>query len=98
MKQDRQDGDEARISALLEELAALRDLDDRRHALPPDSQEHAIAAAQVERRSRSLMDRFRQLQAIPADAPSRERPRRQVRPRSPVARPRHRRRDQPPVL
>jgi hypothetical protein len=49
------------IDELLDELAALRNLDRLRQAFPPTSAAHAIAAEQIERRSRALMDDFRAL-------------------------------------
>lgn len=87
-----QDHGDTSIDALLDELAALRDLDRLRQAFPPGSEAHAIAARQIERRSRTLMERFRLLRPVtptapPSErAPARPRTNRGLRPRSPLAR------------
>jgi hypothetical protein len=57
---NRQDG--ASIDELLRELADLRDLDRRRQAHRPGSAAYDAATLEVDRRSRRLMDRFRDLQ------------------------------------
>lgn len=44
---------------LLRELAELRDLDEQRHAHAPGSEAYQAAAAEVEARSRRLMNRLR---------------------------------------
>jgi hypothetical protein len=51
--------DSQAAEGLLKELAELRDLDERRHAHAPGSPGHERATAEVERRSRRLMERLR---------------------------------------
>ena len=49
------------IDALLRELTELRELDRRRPAPAPGTRDDATADAEVDRRTRRLMDRFRDL-------------------------------------
>ena len=51
----------ASIDTLLEELAELRELDERRHAHAPGSPAHEEATAAVDALSERVMDRARDL-------------------------------------
>jgi hypothetical protein len=53
--------DRVAIDALLNELAELRELDRERQAHAPGSPAYDAASEEVDARSRTLMDRFREL-------------------------------------
>ena len=65
----------AKFEQLLAELRELRELDRRRSVQPPGSASREAASVELDRRSRRLMDRFRDLRKPVTVARTRTAPR-----------------------